>query len=322
MKSERMKSSLGKGLALLLALLLAATALADSQESHAGKAGATPLAIIATVFPAYDFAREIAGERATVRLLLPPGSESHSYEPTPQDILAIQNADLFVYVGGENEHWVGEILASMGEKAPTALAMLDCVATLEEEYSESMEDNHNDHASELDQHVWTSPKNAKRIVQALTQALTRQDSAGAALYAAREESYLAKLDELDAAFTEVVEGGVRRKIIFGDRFPFRYFANDYGLSYDAAFPGCSEESELSPQTLISLIREIRKEGIPVVFYIEFSSQKTAGILAEETGAKPLLMHSCHNVSAEEMDAGATYLSLMWDNAAALKEALQ
>lgn len=322
MKSNRMKSSLGMGLALLLTLLLTAPALATSQESPSGRDRATPLSIIATVFPAYDFAREIAGERAKVRLLLPPGSESHSYEPTPQDILAIQNADLFVYVGGESEHWVGEILASMGEKAPTALAMLNCVAPLEEEYVKSMEENHDDHASELDEHVWTSPKNAKRIVEALAQALTRQDSAGAALYAAREESYLLKLDELDTAFTEVVEGGVRRKIIFGDRFPFRYFASDYGLFYDAAFPGCSEDSEPSPQTLISLIREIREESIPVVFYIEFSSQKTAAVLAEETGAKPLLMHSCHNVSTEEMDAGATYFSLMWGNVAALKEALQ
>lgn len=134
-------------------------------------------------------------------------------------------------------------------------------------------------------------------------------------------TYLADLKELDAAFEETVANGKRDLIVFGDRFPFRYFAHDYHLRYDAAFPGCSEDSEPSVRTVISLVDTIRAEQIPVIFYIEFSSRKTADVLAEETGAKELLFHSCHNVSAEELDAGATYLSLMWNNVAALKEAL-
>ena len=134
-------------------------------------------------------------------------------------------------------------------------------------------------------------------------------------------TYLAGLKELDAAFEETVADGKRDLIVFGDRFPFRYFAHDYHLRYDAAFPGCSEDSEPSVRTVISLVDTIRAEQIPVIFYIEFSSRKTADVLAEETGARELLFHSCHNVSAEELDAGATYLSLMWNNVAALKEAL-
>ena len=137
----------------------------------------------------------------------------------------------------------------------------------------------------------------------------------------RFSTYLADLKELDAAFEETVANGKRDLIVFGDRFPFRYFAHDYHLRYDAAFPGCSEDSEPSVRTVISLVDTIRAEQIPVIFYIEFSSRKTADVLAEETGAKELLFHSCHNVSAEELDAGATYLSLMWNNVAALKEAL-
>ena len=295
---------------------------------------AKPLAVIATAFPGYDFAREITGTDAGVRLLLPPGGESHSYEPTPQDIIAIQNADLLLTVGGESEHWLKAVLASMGDHAPRVFAMLDHVTALAEEQSLSMQaeeahahegHTHEDgvchHPEAMDEHVWTSPKNARLIVQGLTELLAEIQPAQESAYRANAGAYLAELDALDATLEETVQSGLRRKIIFGDRFPFRYFAHDYGLAYDAAFPGCSEDSEPSAQTVVSLIREISRENIPVVFYIEFSSRKTADILVEETRAKPLLMHSCHNVSAEELTNGTTYLSLMWANVAALKEAL-
>ncbi len=310
----------------VLALLLAAMGQAGEERP---KAGDTKISVIATVFPGYDFARQIAGDAARVRLLLPPGADSHSYQPTPQDIIAIQQADLFVYVGGESEHWVKDMLASMGENAPNALAMMDCVATLEEERSESMQgedtheaETHETDGKELDEHVWTSPANAMAITRKLAETLARLSPENAARFAAGEAAYLQTLEELDQTFRQVVKNGNRHKIIFGDRFPFRYFVHEYGLAYDAAFPGCSEDSEPSSQTLISLIREIEEERVPVVFHIEFSSRKTAAILSEETGAKPLLMHSCHNVSAEEMEAGATYVSLMAGNARALEEALR
>ena len=282
------------------------------------------LSIVCTIFPAYDFARQLAGDTAQVRLLLPPGSESHSYEPSPRDIIDIQQADLFLYAGGESDHWVEEILASMGENAPRTFRLTDCVTLLAEETSASMEQEAHEHGqeeAEMDEHVWTSPKNAMLIVQQLCATLCDIAPQNTQAYEGALSTYLAGLKELDAAFEETVANGKRDLIVFGDRFPFRYFAHDYHLRYDAAFPGCSEDSEPSVRTVISLVDTIRAEQIPVIFYIEFSSRKTADVLAEETGAKELLFHSCHNVSAEELDAGATYLSLMWNNVAALKEAL-
>lgn len=267
---------------------------------------------------------QLAGDTAQVRLLLPPGSESHSYEPSPRDIIDIQQADLFLYAGGESDHWVEEILASMGDNAPRTFRLTDCVTLLAEETSASMEQEAHEHGqeeAEMDEHVWTSPKNAMLIVQQLCATLCDIAPQNTQAYEGALSTYLADLKGLDAAFEETVANGKRDLIVFGDRFPFRYFAHDYHLRYDAAFPGCSEDSEPSVRTVISLVDTIRAEQIPVIFYIEFSSRKTADVLAEETGAKELLFHSCHNVSAEELDAGATYLSLMWNNVAALKEAL-
>lgn len=312
---------------------------AKAQEASQGGA----LRVISTLFPGYDFARALLGEQGDVRLLLPPGAESHTYEPSPQDIVAIGKADLFLYVGGESEHWVKEMLSSLGEDAPLSFAMMDQVQLLEEEYTASMEQDHEghshgDHDHEdanhhhdhedhdtpiLDEHVWTSPKNAMGIVRGLSrtlQGLVEGEEKQKAIVD-REGAYLAELAQLDAAFETVIAQGAHRKLIFGDRFPFRYFAHAYHLSYDAAFPGCSEDSEPSARTLASLIGEVKAGQIPVVFYIEFSNQKTVQVLAEETGAKPLLLHSCHNVSQQEMDGGATYLSLMQANVAALGEAL-
>ena len=291
------------------------------------------LSIIATIFPAYDFARVIAGDHAQVELLLPPGSESHSYEPTPQDIIAIQNADLFLYTGSESDHWIEEVLLSMGQQAPRSFRMMDCVSLLKEELTQSMEHSHAhehdencDHEheheeAELDEHVWTSPRNVIRIAEDLCDALSELAPEHAADFGLACSRYTAELEQLDADFREIVSSAKRNLIIFGDRFPLRYFAAEYGLRYDAAFPGCSEDSEPSVRTVISLIDTVREEKIPVIFYIEFSSRRTADILAEETGAKPLLFHSCHNVSAEEIKGGVSYLSLMRHNAEVLKEAL-
>jgi len=298
-----------------------------------------PLSIIATNFPAFDFARTIAGDTADVRMLLPPGSESHSYEPTPQDIIAIQNSDLFLYVGGESDHWIDEMLASMGEEAPFTFRLSDSVTMLPSLTTSSMEhSDHHDHNEawecsdpdhvheeghhhEMDEHVWTSPKNVMLIAAALKDALCMLNPPSASVYIANNQAYQSQLTELDSAFEEIVADAKRDLMIFGDRFPFRYFADAYNLRYDAAFPGCSEDSEPSVRTVISLVDTVREQKIPAIFYIEFSSQRTANILAEETGAKTLLFHSCHNVSAEEIKNGATYLTLMWQNTQALKEAL-
>ena len=279
------------------------------------------LSIVTTVFPAYDFAREIAGERAHVTLLLPPGAEVHSFEPTAKDMARVQSADLFFCNGGESEAWADKLLESTEIRS---LAMLDCVDALEEELPEGMqgeEEQDEEDGPEYDEHVWTSPKNAIRICETLCDELCAIDPEGENVYRENLRAYSEKLQMLDDAFRQVVSEGRFHTVIFADRFPVRYFVEEYGLEYFAAFPGCAEDTEPSAKTVAFLIDRVRAEGLPAVFYIEFSNQKMADMICEDTGCEKLLFHSCHNVSADELRAGATYLSLMTDNVNALKEAL-
>lgn len=303
--------------------------------------------VISVNFPGYDFAREIAGDKINLTLLLPPGAESHSFEPTPQDIIKIQNSDIFIYVGGESDSWVKSVLESAGNKDMKVIAMMDQVKTVKEEMKEGMEegeehhghehkDGHKDedghghdedheeeHAeeAEYDEHVWTSPLNAVKIVEAIEQALSGADQANAEIYKMNAEAYTQKLMRLDASFREAAGNAKRKVIVFGDRFPFRYFADEYGLDYYAAFPGCSTETEASAKTVAFLIDKVKKEKVPAVFHIEFSNGKIAETISENTGAKNLLLHSCHNISADELQRGESYINIMSRNLSVLKEAL-
>lgn len=281
--------------------------------------------IVATVFPAYDFARQIAGDDGNVTLLIPPGSEAHSYEPTPQDIIRIQNCDLLVCNGGESEAWLDEILSGMGNEIPTVV-MLDCVDALTEEEKDGMQvHEHHDHDEhedeEYDEHVWTSPVNAQLICRAISAALCQADPAHASDYTARCVDYCAELQELDADFRGVIANAKRHTLIFADRFPVRYFVEEYGLDYFAAFPGCADDAEPSARTVAFLIDRVREEQAPAVLYIEFSNQKMADIVCEDTGCEKLLFNSCHNVTADQLRGGVTYLELMRGNLETVKEAL-
>jgi zinc transport system substrate-binding protein len=283
--------------------------------------------VVASIFPPYDFARQIAGDKINLSMLLPPASESHSFEPTPQDIIKIQNCDMFIYVGGESDAWVDRILSSIDTSDTSKkkiIRLMDCVEIVEEEVVEGMQDDGEEEAEEIeyDEHVWTSPRNAKLIVQKISDALCEIDRDNADFYRQNTEIYLAKLDDLDAAFKDVTENAARKTIVFGDRFPFRYFADAYHLSYFAAFPGCSTETEPSAATVAFLINKIRAEHIPVVFHLELSNEKMADAIAEETGAKKLLFHAGHNVSKKDFERGETYYDLMMGNVSRLKEALQ
>lgn len=282
---------------------------------------------MATVFPAYDFARQIAGDDGNVTLLIPPGSEAHSYEPTPQDIIRIQNCDLLVCNGGESEAWLDEILGGMGNEIPTVV-MLDCVDALTEEDKDGMQvHEHHDHDhdehedEEYDEHVWTSPVNAQLICRAISAALCQADPAHASDYTARCVDYCAELQELDADFRGVIANAKRHTLIFADRFPVRYFVEEYGLDYFAAFPGCADDAEPSARTVAFLIDRVREEQAPAVLYIEFSNQKMADIVCEDTGCEKLLFNSCHNVTADQLRGGVTYLELMRGNLETVKEAL-
>ena len=289
----------------------------------------TGVSVVATVFAPYDFARELVGDCGTVSMLLPPGSEAHSYEPTPKDIIEIQNCDVFIYVGGVSDAWVEDVLESVGEGV-RAVTLMDCVELLEEETVEGMEseeDGH-DHAghdhgdeAEYDEHVWTSPRNAKLICEKIAAALCEADPDNAAEYQTNLLNYSAELDKLDDVFEQIVADGARDTLIFADRFPLLYFARAYGLEYYAAFPGCSEDAEPSAATVAFIIDKVREEEIPVVFHVELANEDMADIVCDETGAVKRQFNACHNVTRAQFNDGVTYLDLMWENTTVLKEAL-
>ena len=302
---------------ILLAMLCALLSGCGAQSEPEGEG----ISVVATVFAPYDFARQLVGERGEVTLLLPPGSEAHSYEPSPKDIIEIQNCDLFIYVGGVSDAWVSDVLESVGGEVRT-VTLMDCVELLEEEHVEGMEVDEDEHEGEIeyDEHVWTSPRNAELICEKIAAALCEVDPEGAEEYGTALESYCAQLDELDAAFTEVVENGVRDTVVFGDRFPLLYFAKAYGLNYYAAWPGCADEAEPSAATVTFLIDKVKAEGIPVVFHIELSNEDMADTICNETGAKKMLFSACHNVTRAQVAAGVTYLELRWQNVDAVRAA--
>lgn len=288
--------------------------------------------VVSTLFPYYDFARQIGGDRVEVTLLLSPGRESHSFEPTPLDVIRISEADVFLYNGGEGEVWVDETMDAYDAPDQVVCRMMDYVDVLEEELVEGMEaegghdhdhEGHEEDSDEIeyDEHIWTSPVNAKLLAQAVCDALTKADPEGADYYAANLAAYDEDLTELDEAFRQVVAEGKRDILVFGDRFPLLYFCKTYGLRYRAAFQGCSSDTEPSVKTLAYLIDKVNEEHIPVVYHLELSSEAITNVICESTGAKSLQFHSCHNLSREDFEQGATYLSLMWQNVEALKEGL-
>lgn len=305
-------------LAALTLLLAAVPAVAQA---------APTLNVVATIYPQYDFVRAVAGDTGAVNLtmLLRPGAEMHAYEPTPQDIIAIHDADLFIYVGGESDVWVDEILSSMTDSGVKALKLTDMVPTLDEELVAGMQAEapaaDGTAEVELDEHVWTAPLNAAAMVQGIAAEMAALDPAHADAFAANAAAYVAKLTALDAAFRDVVKTAKRTELIFGDRFAMRYFTHTYGLTYYAAFPGCSGETEPSAQTVAFLLNKVRDDQVPVVLYPELSTHKVADVISEETGVPGRVFYACHNLTADEFAAGKTYVDFMTDNLATLKEAL-
>lgn len=354
------------------------------------------LQVVTTIFPQYDFARHIAGDRADVTMLLKPGEEVHSYEPTPQDIKKIQNCDLFIYVGGENDVWVENILDSVkgDQEGPQTVRLMALVETYSEEQLEGMmeekghdhdhehelegtaeEDHDHDHRTdasdqntkgtnahsthahsheeEADEHVWTSPENCVILIEKLTEEFCAADPVNAEYYRKNGDAYRKEFEELDARYRDMAASASRKTILFGDRFPFRYLAEELGLTCYAAFPGCSSESEPSAATIAFLIDKAAEEKLPVVFQIEFSNGNIARAISEaadlkmkinaakqaeessgvendsglseaETGGmkiQVLQLHSCHNITADEFKSGQTCLSLMTKNLEALSTAL-
>ncbi len=324
-------------LAMLLSSMLAGASIAEAKK----------LSVVTTIFPVYDWVREIVGdnENIEVTLLLDSGVDLHSYQPTAQDIMKVATCDVFAYVGGESDAWVDGALAeavnpdmvvvnlvqAMGEDIKTE----EIVEGIEHEHDEHDENEHDvdehdedehehEHGDEVDEHVWLSLRNARKLVKALAAALGEADPANAESYTANADAYAGKLSALDAEYAAVRKAADFDTVLFGDRFPFRYLADDYDLSYYAAFSGCSAETEASFETVVFLAGKVDELGLSTVLTIEGDNHRIAETIVANTQAKDarvLAMDSLQATTGEDVNSGATYLGAMEANLEVLKQAL-
>lgn len=319
-----------KILALLLALWIPAAVLSGCAPQD-DSAASNKLNIVTTIFPAYDWVREILGDetdRAEITTLLDSGVDLHSYQPTVDDIVKISDCDLFLYVGGESDGWVDDALKNAPNKERKVIRLLDVLgdSAKAEETVEGMQEEEHDHEeeAEYDEHIWLSLKNAQKLVAAISEALQETDPARKDTYAANAAAYAEKLSALDGEYRAAVDSGKYKTLLFGDRFPFRYLADDYGLDYYAAFPGCSAETEASFETVSFLAGKMDALGLPCVLTIEGTQHKIAETIVQNTAQKNqqiLTMDSMQAVTANDASSGVSYLSIMEKNLSVLKKAL-
>ena len=295
------------------------------------------LSIVTTTFSTYDFTRQIVGDKAEVTLLLGPGVDSHSYEPSAGDLIKIKNADIFIYIGGEMEQWVDKVFETdtINKEATTLIQVTESVETIEEQEVDGAEeeehhhdeDHENDEEHEheegaFDEHIWTSPSNAIKMVEYLNEKFSNLDSNNKEEYQKNADNYIEQIKDLRTKIQEIVDNKKRNRLVFGDKMPMQYFLNEFGLTASAAFNGCSTEAEPGTKTITYLVSKVKEENIPVVLYIELSTGKTAKSIANETGAKSMQIQTLHNISKDDFKNGETYVSLMTRNLQVLKEALQ
>ena len=293
------------------------------------------LKIVTTIFPEYDWVRQIAGDKVSdmdIAMLLDNGVDLHSYQPTADDIMKISDCDLFIYVGGESDEWVNDALKEAVNKDMQVINLLDVLGEQVkiEELVEGMQDTEHEEEEEheekeYDEHVWLSLKNAETLCDAIAEALGNADPDNKAVYDTNKAAYIDQLVSLDNQYREVADQASVKTLLFGDRFPFRYLVDDYGLSYYAAFAGCSAESEASFETISFLAQKIDELGLKYVMTIEKSDQKIAKTIIENTQNKDqsiLTLDSMQSTTSADAANGMTYLSIMEGNLNILKEALQ
>lgn len=297
-----------KIISLCLIVLFALTGCVNTNQAmNTGKKD--KIKVVATLFPQYDFVRQVAGDRAEVSMLLNPGVDSHSFDPSPADIVKVSQADMFVYTGQAIETWTAKVLQSADTDNMYILDVSDRIEIdLDAEGHE-------------DPHIWTSPVNAVIMVENIEKALCSVDSENAEYYQNNARMYIEQLRQLDESFRNVVNSASRQEIVFGSRFAMHYFVQEYGLTYYAAFDSCSAHTEPSTKAVSDLIAKMKEDKIPAVYYAELEEPKIAKTIADETGSEMLLFHSCHNVSKDEFDAGVTYLELMQKNVENLRKGL-
>lgn len=286
------------------------------------------LSVVCSIFPQYDFCREIMGKDASIELLLKTKVDMHNYKPSAEDILKIKNCDLFIDIGGESDEWAKDVVSSAENKKLSVLSLIDLVEAKDEETLEGMEKEEHDHGEdeeehehEKDEHVWTSLKNAEKIVRAIADKLCSLDKINAEKYQKNAKAYIEKLSTLEKQYAEVVKNAKRSTLVFADRFPFRYLADDYSLECFAAFSGCSAETQASFETIAFLSEKVKEKELPYVLVIDGSDGSVAETVAAQSGAKIKMLDSCQSVSEDEINDGKSYLSIMTNNLEVLKEVL-
>ena len=314
-----------KFVSIILALILCASLMIPAAQAE------KKLSVVAATFPMYDWTRRVIGdvEGIDLTLLLDSGVDLHSFNPTAADILKVATCDLFIYVGGESDEWVDDVMKQAVNPDITTLCLMEILggAAKEEEAVEGMEEEEEEGEEEeieYDEHVWLSLRNAALFVQAIADALSEKDAAHAGTYAANAAAYIAALNDLDARYAEMVENAACKTLVFGDRFPFRYLVDDYGLTYYAAFKGCSAESEASFKTIAFLAEKVNEFDLPAVMTIEGTNHTIAETIVKNTkksDQKILTVNSMQSVTSGAVKDGADYLNIMEKNLEAFKEAL-
>lgn len=306
----------------ILLLLLALVLLSSCPGTESVDDGR--IDIIASSFPAYDAARAITGTAADLSMLLPAGTDSHSYEPSVDDAMRIAEADLFIYNGGESDSWIESILDSL--EGVNSFRLVAHVPTVLYESEQGIVEGEEDHGHEhdhamVDEHVWTSLENEMAIVDSLCMAISSIDPDNAETYRQRADDYISRIAGLRDEFRALADNSERRTIVVADRFPLLYFAREFGLDWFAAYPGCAAQSEPSARTVAAMIDYVNENSIPVILHMELANTMLSSAIAAETGARVLQFNSVHNVSRRDFEHGVDYISLMEENLAVLEEAL-
>ena len=268
------------------------------------------LTIVTTIFPLYDFARQICGDKAEIKMLIKPGSEVHSYDPLPSDMASIYNSDLFLYIGGESDNWVENLL---DDNDVNALALIDCIG------HNAQHHHGHDHA---DEHIWTSPENAVLMIEKIYEDIIKVDDKNEDYYKKNCDEYIKKINTASQKIESTVSEYKNPFILVADRFPFVYLTKHYGIDYEAAFDGCAVSTDISMKTMSRLTKTIKSKGVKTVFVTELSNQNIANALKEELGVEIVELHSAHNVSGDDFNGGISYVDIMYRNGKALERGLQ
>ncbi|MGM0396597.1 MAG: metal ABC transporter solute-binding protein, Zn/Mn family [Bacillota bacterium] len=292
----------------------------QEQPTDEDVAAEEKLSVVATLFPQYDFARRIGGELVDVRYLLPTGTEAHSYEPTPQDMVSLLQADIFLYTGETMEPWVSNIVSNLHKEDVLVVDLSKDIPMITDK-DHDHEDEEENEGEAIDPHYWTDPNMAMIMVDTIAESLAEADPENSGEYLARASEMNEDLKQLDDDIGQTLEKTDSKTILSGGHFTFGYFARQYGLKHMSPYAGFSPNAEPTPQRIAALIETVNETGAKAIFHEELIDPKVAQVIVEETGVKMLLLHGAHNISKEELDSGKTYIDIMYDNLENLKEGL-